>query len=128
MAKEFKDYDRAFTKAQIMNKRRQYLFGDHSEIKSWEHAVEIAVWSNDFIRQAVYFVYDAEEWQLFRVSLKGLSTQEKLLMLENRWNVWVKDNTTTTEHRDVEKCRIDNYLGALVRGGQLAVRTYEVLK
>lgn len=126
MAKEFKNYDKAFTKAQIERKRAQYLLGDHSDIKFWRYRDTIEVHSNERIRECVYFIYDAEEWQLFRVSLKGLTTQQKLRMLELRYDTWI--TSIYNETARVEKVRIDNYIGALVRGGQLAAGTYEVLK
>lgn len=127
MAKEFKQFDKMFTKAQIEKKRAQYLnIGGYSHIKFWEYRDSIETHTNERIRECVYEIYDAEEWQLFRVSLKGLTTQQKLRMLEVRYQTWVA--LQETEVACVEKCRIDNYIGALVRGGQLAVGTYEVQK
>jgi hypothetical protein len=51
-----------------------------------------------------------EEWQRFRVSLKGLSTAEKLRRL--------RSYKTNHSGRCVA-VRVDNYLNALRRGGQL---------
>lgn len=119
MAKEFKDFDKMFSTAEIEACRNTYLVGRSSNQYSKWHE-EINVWSNAEVREAVYFAEGSHRWQLVRVSMKGLTTQEKLYMLhmyflKHRGEHWVK-------------CRVDNYIGALVRGGQLSVGTYEVLK
>lgn len=116
MAKEFKEWDKRFTKHDIEVTRKTWLFNGSSEIernmyKAWPH--DIQYWSQSQVRSAVYELSSSPEWQLFRVAMKGLSTPEKLYMLMNRFDTLdAKDNA-------VEKCRIDNYIGALVRGGQL---------
>jgi len=51
-----------------------------------------------------------EEWQTFRKSLKGLSTNEKRTKLEN----WL---TTHPGHKG--KVQVINYWNALRRGGQV---------
>lgn len=66
------------------------------------------------IHWAVYNSPDAEEWQRFRVSLKGLSTQEKLYCL-----AWRQVEERPHDKLVLERIRVDNYIGALVRGGQL---------
>jgi hypothetical protein len=60
---------------------------------------------------------DDEDWQKFRLSMKGKSTQDKLWMLKQYWN----DNTENgaTYASDDVYIRIDNYLKALARGGQI---------
>lgn len=62
---------------------------------------------------------DDEDWQLFRVSMKGKSTAKKLDMLKGYW----RDNggTQSTHNEDSWKInvRVDNYIKALCRGGQL---------
>lgn len=72
------------------------------------------------IAQAV----DDEEWQKFRVSLKGQSTANKLHKLEEYYEY---GDSRTHEHNefvnvdmDCDFCiRVDNYIKALCRGGQL---------
>jgi len=70
-----------------------------------------------------YCVKDAN-WQEFRLSLKGLSTYVKLANLE-RWRMRHAEQATTQS--GVEKVprrvevQIDNYIGALKRGGQLGM-------
>jgi hypothetical protein len=56
---------------------------------------------------------DDEEWQKFRLSLKGISTKEKLDKLVDYYH-------TETNQQTVD-IRVDNYLKALARGGQIAV-------
>jgi hypothetical protein len=129
MAKEFKDWDKKFTSQEIKEVRDKYyvldaqLQEDIDKRTHWIYADEIKVWSNVDVRHAVYEAKDAWEWQRFRVALKGLTTRQKLYMLEIRYS------GRAHEYNDqLEFCRIQNYIGALVRGGQLAVGTYEVLK
>jgi hypothetical protein len=73
------------------------------------------------IAQAV----DDEEWQKFRVSMKGKTTEVKLVMLDAYWGsqhsihavCWIGFA------EDLNSCdiciRVDNYIKALCRGGQL---------
>jgi hypothetical protein len=120
--KKFKDYDRAFTAHQIYLQRATWLVGYAfaDRLEAWPHTVNS--WSQDFVQKCVYHYSDHVEWQLFRVSLKGLDTYEKLYCLDKYFGMVVNDGAT---QYIVEKCRIDNYIGALVRGGQLN-RKYEV--
>lgn len=62
------------------------------------------------IAQAV----DDEGWQEFRLSLKGISTQDKLQKLVGYYNA----GKLLTD--DTVYIRVDNYLKALARGGQIA--------
>lgn len=72
------------------------------------------------IRLAVYESKDADEWQKFRVALKGLSTQEKLYCLAWYWYEHVEGSIDRTSERfHNARIRVWNYLGALKRGGQL---------
>lgn len=128
MAKEFKHFDTMFSKAEIEDCRKKWLYNgstkeDRMGYKRWDRKVDS--WTNDFIRSCVYLVSDSLEWQLFRVSLKGLETSEKLYMLDNRYQQLVDFNASDTPTGEqwtqykIQKCRIDNYILALVRGGQL---------
>lgn len=67
------------------------------------------------IAQAV----DDQEWQEIRLSMKGIPTESKLKMLE--WYYGYGDHQyITKECDDCDVCiRIDNYIKALCRGGQL---------
>lgn len=73
------------------------------------------------IAQAV----DNEEWQKFRVSLKGKSTAKKLQMLsyyyyEQAEHTHPLDSITPYDMVHCDVCiRVDNYIKALCRGGQL---------
>jgi len=71
--------------------------------------------TNPWLRQvneAVYYAPGWERWQIFRISLKGLSIGSKLVRLLEYWQ-----DTEGHSDRDVEWVRIYNYLGALLRGG-----------
>ena len=60
------------------------------------------------------------DWQQFRINvLKGTSTAAKLELLKD-WLVRYKCNRASV-------CQVDNYLGALKRGGQISA-TGEILK
>lgn len=64
------------------------------------------------VHRAVYHSANAERWQKFRVSLKGLSTREKLYCLADYWKHCSRCFTN--------EIRVNNYIGALIRGGQLS--------
>lgn len=55
------------------------------------------------------------EWQTFRKSLKGKSTTDKLCKLAN----WRADHLHNGKLDRGNEVRIDNYINALLRGGQL---------
>lgn len=57
---------------------------------------------------------DDEEWQKFRLSLKGISTQAKLGLLQTYWSLHCMND----DYDDLW-IRVDNYLKALARGGQI---------
>lgn len=73
------------------------------------------------IAQAV----DDNEWQRFRLSLKGLTTRQKLDALHDYYTPPRRHPTSCRDHDgvDLESCnyciRVDNYIKALCRGGQL---------
>jgi hypothetical protein len=62
----------------------------------------------------------AVEWQLFRVSLKGYNTREKLYRLSFRY-AYMRSIYQTEDEMEWfrERVRICNYIYALRRGGQL---------
>ncbi len=70
---------------------------------------------------------DDTEWQEFRKSLKGTTTETKLKLLCE----YYIDNIDPRTHAGIEPCglecdvclRVDNYLKALCRGGQLYAGT-----
>lgn len=122
MAKEFKDWDKRFSKDQIEASRKRWLSANFSEYDDewFERALRDMGYDSSItmgqVRHAVYEAPDAADWQLFRVSLKGMTTQQKVAMLRMRWDVQID-----CERGDgtIEKHRIWNYVGALKRGGQL---------
>ena len=133
MAKEFKQWDKAFSKDQIDSARVIWLrsteLGYRAAINEdgwFEEALEHMGYTAVGIQEARYAVYEADgfkEWQLFRVAMKGLTTEEKVFMCRMRWEHMVdnaaEDEDISESEIVTEKHRIWNYLGALKRGGQL---------
>lgn len=120
--KAFKNWDKQFSRQELIVVRQYYL-KSYTVLDRWVH--KVSQWPQEFVQACVYQVSTTEEWQRFRVAMKSLSTQEKLGMLHNRYREKVTplasddpDGPTWVEYK-IEKCRIDNYIGALVRGGQL---------
>ena len=70
----------------------------------WPHEVCSVTVSE--IREAI----EDPDWQSFRLSLKGIPTTDKLIRL---------DRYRKTGFNRVVQVRIDNYINALKRGGQL---------
>lgn len=75
-----------------------------------------------------YCVND-QEWQKFRLTLKGVPTFKKLEMLDMRRNANIHANKDKLEvYVDRRhQVQIDNYVNALRRGGQLNLKN-EVVK
>ena len=68
------------------------------------------------IRKAV----DQQEWQIFRIQLKGKPTERKLQELKEYFEEKVNgDCLDGTDSYDDVCIRVDNYIKALCRGGQL---------
>ncbi len=69
---------------------------------------------------------DNDEWQAFRISMKGKTTETKLVMLRTYWYRY-HDSYEPAVDEASEFCpeciRVDNYLKALCRGGQLEAGT-----
>lgn len=116
MAKEFKEYDKKY--AHLMRTDFDEVAEYRAmarEIEGWDISVDR--WIQADVQHAVYHAADHERWQQFRVSLKGQSTRMKLLRLRDYYMQFgVKSSGMQFK---IEKCRVDNYIGALVRGGQL---------
>lgn len=115
----FRDYDIKFSRyrgsalSTIEKTGGSVAREDINNITKWDESLcAYVVYAQSDVQQAVYYAADAEEWQKFRVSLKGLSTQEKLFCLAYLWD-------SCGDKKDIMRVRICNYLGALIRGGQL---------
>lgn len=121
MAKEFKEWDKRFSRQELESERHRWLPAhvmpsavmvfDH-----WPH--EVQRWDREYVQMCVYHAADADHWQRFRVSLKGMTTREKLYCLNEYGKMFVVKNEIW-HNKKMQMCRIDNYIGALVRGGQL---------
>ncbi|MHA2068424.1 MAG: hypothetical protein ACXABY_29015 [Candidatus Thorarchaeota archaeon] len=60
------------------------------------------------------------DWQAFRRSLKGMATEDKLNVL----SIYLERCTEPNGYIDrYEEVRVDNYINALLRGGQLVRRS-----
>lgn len=135
MVKEFKDFDKKYA----VYKGQYLLYETENGVCCDELQTLIKVYkgceyngnywrrdkkdSNEEIRDAVYFEQFAEDWQKFRVSLKGFDTRIKLARLNFRYNYVFRlysNNEMSFIQLEIELLRIRNYMGALVRGGQLA--------
>lgn len=125
MAREFKAFDKKYASFagsalnMIESKGFPIFREDIAKIESWP---QMYAFTEDYamstIAFAVYKAPDAEEWQKFRVSLKGLSTREKLCALNWYWIRYVIgwNDLGRYQHNII---RVNNYLGALKRSGHL---------
>jgi len=84
--------------------------------------------------QRIALAVDNVDWQKFRVSLKGLSTAEKLHRLKDYFDnesgsvgvAYVNSLQSTASFEQLLediRIRVDNYLKALARGGLIEVST-----
>lgn len=116
--KKFQEWDRMFSQSELTEERVKWLFTGTVEDRmghtQWPHAVMSHAQRD--IQIAVYELPSSVGWQRFRVSMKGCTTSEKLHMLLARRAFY---DSAHPEHT-IETIRIDNYLGALIRGGQLS--------
>lgn len=129
MAKEFKEFDKKYSKLagtallQIESVGGKIAKEDIAASDHWPHMDRFTEeYSTSTIRYAVYEAPGAEEWQKFRVSLKGLTTREKLYALGWYYDMHVSVGSgahMTREDWSRHILRINNYLGALKRGGQV---------
>lgn len=121
-SKKFKEYDKkyrhlvnSFTLEELSKISEEHIEEHAAGLRKWGFTPE--PWTKKFIRYSVYEAADHEEWQQFRVSMKGQSTQVKIYRLISRRTKAIIQGDSN--RRDRELCRIDNYIGALVRGGFL---------
>lgn len=120
MSKRFKEYDKKY-------KEYEATFFDYEglswntvhtitdEIKGWEWPIDS--YTVEYTEFAVYHAATHEDWQKFRVSLKGCSTQLKILRLEKR--LFRANALECIAEEKLEHCRIANYIRALRRVGIL---------
>lgn len=125
MAKEFKDFDEKYK-----HLHNTYLPGEKVAVAyAWpymeDYRKHLELNKIAEIRKATYSSEGAEAWQQFRVSMKGWSTQVKLGRLSNRLDKLIDAKIFDLKHD--EHIRINNYIGALIRGGQLSAEG-EILK
>lgn len=109
-SKRFKEYDKLF--ANYRNPPTEAELVEAKDYTCWNWVRK--AWSPQEVHHAVYEAYDFLDWQKFRVGLKGCPTNVKLLRLNN----YLQE--AATGELIVRRCRVDNYIGALVRGGILS--------
>lgn len=68
-------------------------------------------------REEIAAAIDDDHWQAFRKGLKGLPTARKLDELE--YYLKAIDPAALPAERHMVRVRVDNYINALLRGGQL---------
>jgi hypothetical protein len=68
------------------------------------------------VKSEIFQAIADEDWQDFRLSLKGKSTEKKLEELRR----WLKTKSTTNGVGWKAKVQVMNYINALKRGGQLS--------
>ena len=81
-------------------------------MKAWPYPVQHT--AREEIQEAIADPY----WQQVRLSMKGISTSDKLIVCRNYMRE--QEAKAKTDHaRRMIVVRIDNYINALLRGGQL---------
>lgn len=116
--KKFEEYNIKYKHlARTDDMEAQYIQDFSRVINEWP-GNKIEAWSQDEVQYAVYEAPDHESWQKFRCSLKGQSTRMKLARLHLYLEKCKADASSIAEMR-LAQVRVDNYLGALIRGGQL---------
>ena len=117
MAQEFLDWNKEITKDEIQKARDRFLHKDSvATVSEWKYSYE-TLYSQKLIRHAVYEADDAREWQSVRVAMKGLTTQEKLVMMATYLKAAKLGHLNCSA--EIGTIRVHNYIGALRRGGQL---------
>jgi hypothetical protein len=123
MAKEFERYNRTYKHLERTDSMESLELQERAKkIIGWQRVVY--TYPQERIRFAVYEAPGFESWQRFRVSLKGQSTGMKLLRLMHYANAALHN---LQAQKDIERIRVDNYIGALKRGGQLDDK-YRIVK
>jgi len=84
---------------------------------SWPH--KVLPMTRDEIQHAI----DDDRWQHLRLSMKGMTTENKLREL----HAYRVSEMTHTGIPRVVQVRIDNYINALLRGGQLVHKDNQIV-
>lgn len=87
-------------------------------MKTWNRQV------TELSMQEIMVAVADDEWQKFRLSLKGRTTETKLDMLSGYLQQQIYLYQTIPR---VAQIRIDNYINALLRGGQLVHKDGEIV-
>lgn len=79
-------------------------------MKKWPHTM--GTYNHELVRR---FCVEDASWQKVRLSMKGISTEQKLIVLDRYRSDMIACNDDILSHR--HQVQIDNYLQALHRGG-----------
>lgn len=115
--KQFEEYNRKYAHlARTDSQEEPHIQDLARDMDKWPEAIKYS--PPDKVIYAVYIAPDHEEWQQFRCSLKGQSTKMKLARL------WTYIQTERSKAGSINQwslaeIRVNNYLGALIRGGQM---------
>jgi len=74
------------------------------------HEITFLLTGRKYSISQVLQAVDNADWQAFRISLKGRSTEDKVRLLKD----WKESHNT-----EVDDIRVQNYVYALKRGGQI---------
>lgn len=125
-AKKFKEFDQRFKQYQGKILPEERIDFDHkaaSEFSEWPLMREFYdnKFSHEEVSRAVYGTPSSINWQMFRVSLKGQSTNYKLYRLHKRYIRKVAEHVVTANNveNELEMIRIFNYIGALRRNNAI---------
>lgn len=134
---QFKEFDLKFSAFKNTILEKNICVADADNIYDWKYHKDIILWTRAQIAEAVYLSATAEEWQKFRVSLKGNSVRLKLLRLQKRYEERITRKFEGINYgwqykgeEDIvflEKVRLDNYIGALRRQMSLNAE-YKIVK
>ena len=132
MAQEFKNYDKVYKSYEnctltYEQNHKDFNWCEANLETKWEYP--LGSYTAEEIALAVYGMHEltigdmlgAQAWQKFRVSLKGNTTSQKLYRLKFRLNRAKRMYATNQPLLRQEQIRIDNYIGALKRGGLLTL-------
>lgn len=145
MTQRFKLYDKKYSSLKNTIFENENL--DKQQLNNtskWIYADQIVFWTQKQIAFAVYESESADQWQQFRVSLKGNLVRMKIHRLQKRYeeinlhNIYkgIVENIgklgihykhELDNELVLEKIRIDNYIGALCRQRSLD-ENYNIVK
>jgi hypothetical protein len=110
------------TEAEIQALHYRIWSENREALVEWPHNNEVEAGYHPYLVQE--HCVRNEDWQRIRLSMKGIPTHEKLLVLKRWWDkklAEVRGQTFSADNNPFypTQIQVGNYLGALRRGGQL---------